>query len=324
MPGLRLGPFRREGQESTACAGNPTRKGGGTVQNVFILVPYQQCDEGVGNGKGPLRLAAALRQPGAPGYDPRHRFARVRVPAASDAGDNELEMMTALNTALATEVRAAAGAGRLPFALSGHCYTCLGVLAGLPPDVGLVWIDAHGDFNTPQTTPSGYLDGMGLAIATGRCHAGIRRQIGMAPIPETHVLHIAARDLDPPERENLFNSKIQLLDAARLDSSAELETLAARVRSVYLHIDLDVLDPAAAPGVIFKSPGGLTGAQLHRLVRRVARRFPLAAVNITGFNPDLDRGDQTLRAGLDLVQSIGGSGPHIFNISAESPVPSGV
>lgn len=266
----------------------------------FILVPYQQCEEGVGNGAGPLRLAAALRERGPGGDRP---FMRVQSPVASD---DETEMMTRLNTALAREVRAAVQRKAVPFVLSGHCYTCLGVLGGLQKETGLVWIDAHGDFNTPATTPSGYLDGMGLAIATGRCHADIRRAVGMtSPQADPNVLHIAARDLDPPEQANFRQSEILFADAARLERVPEkLETLASRVRQVYLHVDLDVLDPAAAPGVIFKAPGGIPRIQLDKLVRSVTGHFPIAAVNITGFNPDLDQGNRTLEAGLELIKTI--------------------
>ncbi len=270
------------------------------MNTVFVVVPYQGVNEGAGNGKGPLRLAPILRESARPG-DPGYRFDQVKC---TFANDGEPEAMIRINSIIARKVRSSVSKGALPLVLSGNCYTCLGVLGGLKREVGLIWIDAHGDFNTPEITPSGYLDGMGLAIATGRCHASIRQAIGVAPVAESNVLLVAARDLDPLERESLLNSKIQLLKVEHVERATELEILASRVREVYLHIDLDVLDPSEAPGVIFKARNGLTCAQLDGLIRSIARHFSIAAVNITGYNPDLDQEDKTLRAAVAVIETI--------------------
>jgi arginase len=181
--------------------------------------------------------------------------------------------------------------------LAGNCSSCLGTLAALE-DPGIVWLDAHGDFNTPETSISGAIDGMALAIATGDCYPEMMK----APVREENVVLGATRNLDPLEKVRLSASKIELAPLDRLPGA--IDRLATRIHSIYLHLDLDVLDPALSPGVNFSEPGGISPDALFGVVKHVAATGKLGAVNIANFNPDRDKEDRTLKIAQELVHAL--------------------
>ena len=113
-----------------------------------------------------------------------------------------------LNRILADKVKQTAEAGIFPLVLSGNCNSCLGTLAGIGSDrLGVIWFDAHGDFNTPETTVSGFFDGMPLAMAVGRCWKMLLETVpGFKPIAEQNIVHIGARDLDIDEEQLMIHS----------------------------------------------------------------------------------------------------------------------
>src|SRR5262249_19886505 len=150
----------------------------------------------------------------------------------------------------------AAEDGALPLVLSGNCNAAVGVLAGLQPTrPAVVWFDAHGDYNTPETTVSGFLDGMALAIATGRCWRSLASTVpGFEPSGEDQVALVGARDVDAGEAEILEKSAVRRIRVAEVRSAGveaafgpALAALESRSDSIYLHLDLDVLDPDEAP-----------------------------------------------------------------------------
>jgi arginase len=190
--------------------------------------------------------------------------------------------------------QAVAAQDGLVVVLAGNCNSCLGTLAALEQP-GIIWFDAHGDFNTPETTISGALEGMSLAIATGHCHP----ELMSLPVPEENVVLAATRSLDPLEEARLQASKIKL---ASLDELPEaVDALARRVTNMYLHLDLDVLDPSISPGVNFSAPGGIFADQLFDAVTLVMATGKLRAAAIVNFNPDRDRDNRTLRIAERLV-----------------------
>jgi arginase len=248
----------------------------------MIAVPFHLGRRDVEVGRGPTALlATGLRatviEPGSP-------------------------TVAAVNAALARAVETHAGA---PIVLAGNCNSCVGTLAGLSrDDLGIVWFDAHGDFNTPETTISGALEGMSLAIATGGCHQELRRQVGLArPVPEANVLLVATRNLDPGEAIRLKQSAIGVIPLDGL--AGALARLRRRVGAVYVHLDLDVLDPGSSPGVNFSEPGGIAPQELYDAVRLVGASLPIAAAAIANFNPDRDREDRTLQIARRLVAILG-------------------
>jgi arginase len=148
-------------------------------------------------------------------------------------------------------IRNAVSSGAFPLVLAGNCISCVGTAAGLgSPSPAMIWLDAHGDFNTPETSDSGFLDGMGLATAVGRCWGRLAATVsGFYPVPEKQVVLVGAREFDPMERTLLGNSDVHLIDSQRIRDQGlqvELESTLAKARTLseraYLHIDLDVLD----------------------------------------------------------------------------------
>ncbi len=237
----------------------------------MIAVPYHLGRRAVEVGRGPLVILEALQRP------------CVMVEGTGGvAGINSL-----LTQAVAIHDRPV-------LVLAGNCSSCLGTLAALEGP-GIVWLDAHGDFNTPETTISGALEGMSLAIATGHCHPELMAR----PVREENVVLGATRSLDPLEEVRLRASKIEL---ATLDTLPRaVDDLAKRVKTIYLHLDLDVLDPAISPGVNFSEPGGITPEQLFNAVKHAIATGKLGAVAIANFNPDRDREGRTLRIAEQLV-----------------------
>lgn len=226
----------------------------------------------------------------------------------SSSGGQHLTLLSQLLARIGYEVARAQAAGFFPLILGGDCMTAIGVVAGLRDSVntGVVWIDAHGDFNTPDTTLSGYLGGMPLACIVGRCLSDLRERSRMAvPVPERNVALLGVRDLDPLEEQALAASSVMLVRADDLerDPSAldrALQSLGA-LSQVYVHVDIDALDPAEAPGVDFPAPGGLTLPRLQEIVRKVAGMGNLAALTLAAVNPEKDRSGRTVAAAIDVV-----------------------
>ncbi|MEJ2284871.1 MAG: arginase family protein [Desulfobacterales bacterium] len=149
-----------------------------------------------------------------------HQVAILQIESQSDF---PIEIMTAfeLNRLLADEVRRAIEKDIFPVVLSGNCNSCLGTIAGIGPDnLGVVWFDAHGEFNTPETTLSGFLDGMPIAIATGRCWKSVAGTIpGFHPLAEKNLILIGARDLDEEEQRQLEQSEIAVVRTATAEKA---------------------------------------------------------------------------------------------------------
>jgi arginase len=217
-----------------------------------------------------------------------------------------------VNRELAAAVATAAAAGELPIVIAGSCDAATGVLAGLARErCGVVWIDAHADFNTPDSTVTGFFPGMALAIVTGHSYAAWWAQIGnAAPVPETHVALLGVRDLSPDaERERVERSR--MLRVAWVDGHPDgdvdvtVATLAGRVEEVYLHIDLDALDPSIAPGIVDTPvPQGLSLRQVDEVLDAVTGTLGLRAVVLTTYTPSRDVAGVTHATALHVLGRI--------------------
>ncbi len=292
----------------------------------LLAVPYHLGREGRGMGLGPGAyldggLIGALESQGS---DVR----AVHVVRPTPFKDT-LRAIADINAELADAVAAALREGRLPLVAGGNCNVALGAVAGLQQaglaPAGVVWFDAHGDFNTPATTPGGFIDGMPLAILTGRCHrrmwARLERGRGalVGPITDELAVHAGGRDFDPGEEREFALSGIarvssrELLEGGARALDPALTPLAKRAAAVYLHIDIDVLDPGTAAAVDFPAPHGLSLDELLAAVERVVSATPVRAVSVTAYDPERDDDQRsTLALGMRLiggvVASLGRSG----------------
>jgi arginase len=275
----------------------------------LIAVPYHAGDDRMGSSKGPERLlgagAEALFTMREVGVVVEHvsRGAPFRDTATSAAR---------VNKELAARVGAAVAAGRLPVVLSGSCNSSMGVLAGYDHSrSGAVWLDAHADFNTPDTTASGFFAGMSMAVITGHCYRDYWGEIGdNTPLAEDTVVMFGVRALSPEaERARLERSAISVVDPkagpGRTDVARALDELAQRVDEVYLHVDFDAFAPAIAPGVVDEPvAGGLSLADAEEIIRATDDRFRIRAVTLATYTPELDEDEKTLRLGLRLVELV--------------------
>jgi arginase len=277
----------------------------------LIQVPYFLGHENMSSGRGPEYLIErganrALREKG-------HRVTVRRITAPDRPLTTEIGRSFDLYRLLAGAVRSALQSERLPVVLAGNCGSCTGTIAGIGlNDLGIIWFDSHGDFNTPDTTISGFFDGMGLAMATGRGWASLMQTLpGFVPVRDAHVVHIGARDLDAAEEALLRESDVQLvsitdvgLPAMPQAIEAALNELAGRVRRVYIHVDVDVLETGRAKANWLGAPGGLPVEEVIAAIERAKDLFTLEACALASFDPEYDRDDIVLGAALSIIEAL--------------------
>jgi arginase len=200
--------------------------------------------------------------------------------------------------------------GYFTVGLLGTCPSMPGIVAGLqhsgpspePLKIGMLWLDAHPDFNTPETTRSGSLGGMPVAVATGRCLTRMRLDAGLdPPLSDRHVVMGGVRLTDPLEQHLLDESRIEQITVDELRSQApaitrELDRLSATTDKIYVHIDMDVLDPREVMGHGNKVPNGPSSAQLAALFEMIFSRYAKAAAIGFATIPATDEGGLSLAA----------------------------
>ena len=281
----------------------------------LIQVPFMAGDGTHAASHGPGRLVEAcverLRGDRVGGAV---EHVRVELPPEATFPD-VVAASGAVNQRLCVAVRHAVTAGRLPIILAGSCDAAVGVVSGLPDGdrCGLVWIDAHGDFNTPESSVSGFLPGMSLAMVVGHCHRPLWSAVGgRGPLQEADVVLVGVRSLSPDQEvDRLRRSAIQVIPWQHGqpvgDVALALDRLAGRVNQVYLHIDNDALDPIIAPGVVDEPvAGGLTMAAVRAVIRDVEIRFRIAAATIATYTPANDHDDKTLETDLTIIELLAG------------------
>jgi arginase len=206
----------------------------------------------------------------------------------------EMARIFELERSLATRVATARREGRFPLVAAGNCISCLGTVAGVRGDarLGVVWLDAHADFDTPEDNLSGFSDVMGLSILTGGSWRALRETIpGFAPVDEGDVILAGARDLAPYQRSKLLGSQIAVIGGEIPDAPflAALRTLAQRVDETYLHVDLDVLDTSIGTANAYAAPGGPDLAHVLATISKVFSAVPVCAASLTAYDPACDQ-----------------------------------
>jgi arginase len=247
-----------------------------------VLIPFFLDDDDDDDSYGVAILADRLVHP-----DP--------LPEGTKLG-----RMAHIYDKVADEVAAVVAEGDRPVCLAGDCCATIGVLAGLQRaglEPTLIWFDAHGDYNTWETTPSGFLGGMPLAMAVGRGEQTLLEATGMRPWPEEKVILTDGRDLDPGERDLVNASAIRHIT----DIRDLLEPGALPAGPLYVHFDTDIIDPSEASAMNYPAPGGPTSAEVQAVFRHLAQTGRVAAVSVSMWAPKLDGDGGTRRVSLETL-----------------------
>jgi arginase len=278
-----------------------------TMHVQLIAIPYDSGHRGRRLGAGPERL---LRRGLVERLQDAGHVVDCRIIEASGEWQAEIRTMFELATAAASAVADACRAGRFPLLLSGNCGpSAIAAVGGSPDPLAVFWFDAHGDFNTPETTIGGYLDGMSLATLTGRCWRELAAQVpGFHPVPTEAVTLMGTRDLDPLEADALRSSDVRMLSSAEVRELAPLESRAAALAGdytgTYVHLDLDVIDPTVAKANIFAAPGGLTPAEVTGAIEVIGASSRLGAAAVTAYDPDMDTSNAVADLASELAVSL--------------------
>ncbi len=208
--------------------------------------------------------------------------------------------------------------GLFTIGLLANCNGLMGMLGGLqrsgpyrrPLRIGLVWIDAHGDINTPETTLSGMLGGMPVAVSTGLCLHRLRVECGLDPaLPTRYVTMVCVRDTDPLEQEIIDRSDVEHITVEqirRLSPAIELEMerLATLTDLIYVHVDMDALDPEEVPGHGLTVPNGPTSIELSNALEILFEHPKVAAFGVASYPVDHDPDERSLKAVYNLVEGV--------------------
>lgn len=256
----------------------------------LITLPYDSGRPDVRMGRGPTDLienglAEHLRS--------QQHDVEVHAVRLPETFHSEGQALVALQNLAVPIVREAIAGERRVLILSGNCGPAVLSAVGAlnPRTTGVVWFDAHGDFNTPDTSASGFLDGMSLAILTGRCWPALAaRFAGFEPVPEANVILVGTRDLDSLEANALSQSAITIVAPTKMDVLARaVEALSERVKNIYVHLDVDVLDNSEGYANSYASAGGLSAQALYSALETLKRSGQIRVASITSYEPACDR-----------------------------------
>jgi len=275
------------------------------VEIQILAIPYDSGNRGVRMGAGPealldAGLAQALRDNG-------HRVHVKIAELPRSSWHAEIQTGFELMRMVSAAVREARDSNRLPIVVAGNCNTSVGTVAGLGADsVGVIWFDAHADFNTPETTTSGFLDGTAVATLTGRCWTQLAATVpGFKPISDSRVCLVGTRDIDALERELVDQSNVRVVAPPQLRSvfRQALNSMNEHVEQAYVHLDLDVLDSDVATANNFAVAGGLTLDDMDYALSQIGAMLRISAVSLTAYDPTADRNSAAATAAIHLVST---------------------
>lgn len=272
---------------------------------------------GVDMGPSAIRYAGLGEKLRALGHEVGH-LGSIPVPEAETLppGDPHLkylEPIVAVATEICERVADRLTSGHLPVILGGDHSIALGSISGVASvlgSVGVIWLDAHGDFNTAETSPSGNIHGMVLAALAG---LGDARLVNASPgsrLDRHRIAIVGVRELDPGEKQLLQAAGVHVFTMAEIDRrglaavARDAIALASEgTQGVHVSLDVDVVDPAEAPGVGTPVPGGMTYREAHLAMELVAESGRLTSLDVVEVNPILDRENRTAVLAAELVLS---------------------
>jgi arginase len=248
----------------------------------------------------------------------------VKIPETQVVGDEDLRFRDPI---LATcelvmhEVQRALGHGRFPMVIGGDHSLAIGSIAGSAAHfhgkderIGVIWFDAHGDFNTPATTPSGNIHGMSLAVSAGLGDGKLVSLGGQSPKVLPHnIVVVGARDLDASERNNLVAAGVTVFTMRDIDERGmhpviedAIDVAGDGTAGIHLSLDLDVMDPQFAPGTGTPVRGGVYYREGHLAMEMIGDTGKVVSMDLVEINPVLDLQNQTALLAVELVLSLMG------------------
>jgi arginase len=246
----------------------------------------------------------------------------VSIPETQQVGNPKLKYLQEIHRACETlrdEVGRVLAAGSIPVVLGGDHSIAMGTISGLArfhrqrgQRIGLIWFDAHGDMNTPETSPSGNIHGMPLAVALGFGEPSLTSLAGEAPmVDNANAAVVGLRDVDVPEREIIRTSGIGAYTMRDIDERGmrvvmedAIRRASAGTAGIHVSFDLDGMDPEHAPGVGTPSPGGFSYREAHLAMEMLADTGRVLSAELVEVNPILDHRNGTARLGVELLASL--------------------
>ncbi|GAX88408.1 arginase [Effusibacillus lacus] len=290
-----------------------------TISVLGVPLDLGQGRRGVDMGPSAIRYASMQERITRLGYEVKD-LGNVNVPTPEShrVANQKLKYLpeiVAVSEEVAERVAGEINRGHMPIILGGDHSISIGSVAGIAKairNLGLIWFDAHGDMNTEDTTPSGNIHGMPLAVSLGIGHADLLQVAGFMPkVHAQNVVLVGARSIDPDERNLIRQSGITVFDMHEIDKrgmSAVMEDairIASKgVEGVHLSLDLDAFDPREAPGVGTPVLGGVTYREGHLAMEMLAAANVLTSVDVVEVNPILDVENRTARVAVDMICSL--------------------
>ena len=295
---------------------------GKAVSILGVPLSYGQSKGGVHLGPAAIRVAGLAQRITSLGYEVNDRGDLAIERSHSLPGfDDKLKYITEIYDAcerLAVQIEEIADAGELPITIGGDHSIAIGSLAGVVKSfrkrderLGLIYLDAHADMNTPDTTPSGNIHGMPLAVLLGYGAPELVNVGGFAPKFDPRLCaHIGGRDLDPGERELIKNLGIRFFTMREIDERGLAECMdeaihiAAQGSGGYaVTFDVDVLDPGDAPGSGTLVRGGLSYREAHLAMEKIAEAGRMRSLEVVEINTALEVNNRTAELGVELILS---------------------
>jgi arginase len=298
------------------------KAGAGSVSILGVPLGYGASMAGVDIGPAALRVARLNQRIARLGYSVRDLGdTRPERPQSAPEDEEKLKYVREISNTceeLAAEVEGILNADQLPLIVGGDHSIAIGSFAGVASyyrkqeqTIGLIWFDAHADMNTPETTPSGNIHGMPLAVLLGYGAPELTNVGGFAPKIAPHLCaHVGARDIDAGERELISKLGIRFFTMREIDERGmnkcmdEAIEIASQATGGYaVTFDVDVLDPGDAPGSGTLVRGGLTYREAHLGMEKIAEAGGMRSLEIVEINTALDVNNKTAELGVELILS---------------------
>ncbi len=292
------------------------------ISIIGVPTDYGQTRRGVDMGPSAIRYAGVVERLASIGHEVQDqgdiRVSQKHANATVDEKLLNLEEVVEVSTALANSVHEVVEQKKFPLVFGGDHSIAIGTLAGLAEhykNLGVIWYDAHADLNTPETTPSGNIHGMPLAVSIGLGHERLVQIRNNVPkIKPENVIIIGARSVDPGERDLIREQGIKVYtmhEIDRLGMTRVMEDALAYLKErdvdgLHLSLDLDGLDPLYTPGVGTPVPGGITYRESHLAMEMLQESGMLTSAEFVEVNPILDEKNTTANVAVALMGSLFG------------------